>query len=316
MSKVTVVGAGNVGATVANVLAHKDIVNEVVLVDIKEDFAKGKALDTWQQAPVDYYSTKITGTSDYKDTKGSDIVVITAGIPRKPGMSRDDLISTNAKIVVSVAKSVLKYTKNPIFIIVSNPLDVMAYAALKATGLDPSRVIGMAGILDTARYRAFLSTELGVSPKDISAILMGGHGDTMVPLPRYTTVAGIPVTEMIAKGKLNKIVQRTKKGGGELVKLMGTSAWYAPGAAAAQMVESIIKDDGRIFPCSVFLQGEYGLKNIFLGVPVQLGKEGIKRILKLKLNAEEKKSLKVSAKHVSDVISSFKKMKLIPAAKK
>lgn len=316
MSKITVVGAGNVGATAANVLAHKDIVKEVVLLDIKEDFAKGKALDSWQQAPIDYYSTKITGTSDYRATKGSDIVIITAGIPRKPGMSRDDLISTNAKIVVSVSQSILKYTKNPIFIIVSNPLDVMAYATLMATGLDPKRVIGMAGILDTARYRAFLSTELGVSPKDIQAVLMGGHGDTMVPLPRFTTVAGIPVTDLITKSRLNQIVKRTKKGGGELVKLMGTSAWYAPGAAAAQMAESIIKDDGRIFPCSVWLEGEYGLKNIFLGVPVQLGKEGIKRILKLKLNVQEKKLLKTSAKHVNEVISSFKKMKLIPKSTK
>ncbi len=313
MSKITVVGAGNVGATAANVLAHKDLVKEVVLVDIKEDFAKGKALDSWQQAPIDYYSTKITGTSNYRDTKGSDIVIITAGIPRKPGMSRDDLISTNAKIVVSVTQSILKYSKKPIFIIVSNPLDVMAYAALKASGLDSSRVIGMAGILDTARYRAFLATELGVSPKDIQAVLMGGHGDSMVPLPRFTTVAGIPVTDMMTKGTLNKIVQRTKKGGGELVKLMGTSAWYAPGAAAAQMAESIIKDDGRIFPCSVWLDGEFGIKNTFLGVPVQLGKEGIKRILPLKLNATEKKLLKTSAKHVKAVIESFKKMKLIPA---
>ncbi|MBT8234419.1 MAG: malate dehydrogenase [Saprospiraceae bacterium] len=311
MSKVTVVGAGNVGATVANVLAHKDIVNEVVLVDIKGDFAKGKALDSWQQAPIDYYSTKLTGTSDYKDTKGSDIVVITAGIPRKPGMSRDDLIATNAKIVVSVTKSILKYSKNPIFIIVSNPLDVMSYACLKASKSKPSRVIGMAGILDTARYRAFLATELEVSPKDIQAVLMGGHGDTMVPLPRFTTVAGIPVTDMITKSKLNKIVERTKKGGGELVKLMGTSAWYAPGAAAAQMVESIVKDDGRIFPCSVWLEGEYGVKNMFLGVPVQLGKEGIKKIIKLKLNTDEKKLLKVSAKAVNAVIASFKKMKLV-----
>jgi len=311
MSKVTVVGAGNVGATVANVLAHKDIVKDIVLLDIKGNFAKGKALDSWQQAPIDYYSSTITGTDDYADTKGSDIVVITAGIPRKPGMSRDDLISTNAKIVVSVTKSILKYTKNPIIIIVSNPLDVMSYAALKASKLAPNRVFGMAGILDTARYRAFLATELDVSPKDIQAVLMGGHGDTMVPLPRYTTVAGIPVTEMITKSKLNKIVERTKKGGGELVKLMGTSAWYAPGAAAAQMVESIIKDDGRIFPCSAWLTGEYGVKNMYLGVPVQLGKEGIKRILKLKLNAEEKKGLRTSVKAVSSVIDSFKKMKLL-----
>ncbi|MDA8692468.1 malate dehydrogenase [Saprospiraceae bacterium] len=311
MSKVTVVGAGNVGATVANVLAHKDIVKDIVLVDIKGDFAKGKALDSWQQAPIDDYSSTLTGTSDYADTAGSDVVVITAGIPRKPGMSRDDLISTNAKIVVSVTKSILKYSKNPIIIIVSNPLDVMSYAALKASKLAPNRVFGMAGILDTARYRAFLATELEVSPRDIQAVLMGGHGDTMVPLPRYTTVAGIPVTEMIAKGKLNKIVERTKKGGGELVKLMGTSAWYAPGAAAAQMVESIVKDDGRIFPCSAWLTGEYGVKDMYLGVPVQLGKEGIKKIIKLKLNAEEKKGLKTSVKAVKSVISDFKKMKLV-----
>lgn len=311
MSKVTVVGAGNVGATVANVLAHKDIVNEVVLVDIKDDFARGKALDSWQQAPIDYYSTKIIGTGNYEDTKDSDIVVITAGIPRKPGMSRDDLISTNAKIVVSVTKSILKYSKDPIFIIVSNPLDVMSYACLQASKLAPSKVIGMAGILDTARYRAFLATELEVSPKDIQAVLMGGHGDTMVPLPRFTTVAGIPVTDMIRKSTLNKIVDRTKSGGGELVKLMGTSAWYAPGAAAAQMVESIVKDDGRIFPCSVWLEGQYGIKDMFLGVPVQLGKEGIKKIITLKLNTDEKKLLKVSAKAVKSVIDDFKKMKLV-----
>ncbi len=311
MSKVTVVGAGNVGATVANVLAHKDIVNEVVLLDIRGNFAKGKALDSWQQAPIDYYSTKLTGTDDYKDTKGSDIVVITAGIPRKPGMSRDDLISTNANIVVSVTKSIRKYSKKAIIIVVSNPLDVMTYAAFKASGSEPNKVFGMAGILDTARYRAFLATELKVSPKDISAILMGGHGDTMVPLPRYTTVAGIPVTEMITAAKLKAIVNRTKKGGGELVKLMGTSAWYAPGAAAAQMVESIIKDEGRIFPCCAWLTGQYGIKNMYLGVPVKLGKNGIEEILKLKLNKSEMKLLKNSANHVKDVMKTFNKMKII-----
>ena len=310
MSKVTVVGAGNVGATVANVLAHKDLVNEVVLVDIRGDFAKGKALDSWQQAPIDYYSTKLTGTDNYKDTKGSDIVVITAGIPRKPGMTRDDLISTNAGIVSSVTKSILKYSKNPIIIVVSNPLDVMTFAAFQASGLKPNRVFGMAGILDTARYRAFLATELKVSPKDIQAVLMGGHGDTMVPLPRYTTVAGIPVMEMIEKDKLNAIVERTKAGGGELVKLMGTSAWYAPGAAAAQMVESILKDEDRIFPCCAYLNGQYGLKNIFLGVPVKLGKEGIKEVLELKLNKTEMKSLHKSAGHVKEVMDVFNKMKI------
>jgi len=311
MSKVTVVGAGNVGATVANVLAHKDIVKQVVLLDLKGDFAKGKALDSWQQAPIDYYSTSLKGTDDYADTANSDIVVITAGIPRKPGMSRDDLISINAGIVTAVTKSILEHSKNPIIIIVSNPLDVMTYAAFKASGLDKTRVFGMAGILDTARYRAFLATELKVSPKDIQAVLMGGHGDTMVPLPRYTTVAGIPVTEMISDEKLDAIVQRTKKGGGELVKLMGTSAWYAPGAAAAQMVESIVKDDKRIFPCCALLEGEYGINDMFLGVPVQLGANGIERLIELQLNEDEMALLKGSADHVSAVMETFNGMGLL-----
>ena len=311
MSKVTVVGAGNVGATCANVLAHKDIVNEVVLLDIRGNFAKGKALDSWQQASIDYYSTKLTGTDDYKDTAGSDIVVITAGIPRKPGMSRDDLISTNARIVTSVTKSILEHSENPIIIIVSNPLDVMTYAAHKVSGLDKSRVFGMAGILDTARYRAFLATALDVSPKDLQAVLMGGHGDTMVPLPRYTTVAGIPVTEMIDKEALDAIVQRTKKGGGELVKLMGTSAWYAPGAAAAQMVATIVRDENRIFPCCALLEGEYGLNDIFLGVPVKLGKSGIKQVLELQLTEDELALLNDSAAHVRKVIGVFDDMNVI-----
>jgi len=311
MSKVTVVGAGNVGATVANVLAHKDLVKEVVLVDIKADLAAGKALDSWQQAPIDYYSTKLTGTGDYRKTRNSDIVVITAGVPRRPGMSRDDLISTNAKIVSSVTSSIMKYSKNPIIIVVSNPLDVMTYAAHKVSKLPASRVFGMAGILDTARYRAFLATALNVSPKDLQAVLMGGHGDTMVPLPRYTTVAGIPVTEMIEKKDLNAIVERTKKGGGELVKLMGTSAWYAPGAAAAQMVEAIIKDENRIFPCCAKLTGQYGLKDMFLGVPVKLGKKGINEVLELKLNKTELKSLHKSAAHVKAVMKVFNKMKVV-----
>lgn len=308
MSKVTVIGAGNVGATVANVLAHKDIVKEIVLVDIVGDLAKGKGLDTWQQAPIDHYSTSVTGTSDYKDTANSDIVVITAGIPRKPGMSRDDLISTNANIVTSVVKSILEYSKNPIIIVVSNPLDVMTYAALKASGLYKNRVFGMAGILDTARYRAFLATELNVSPKDIQALLMGGHGDTMVPLPRYTTVAGIPVTELIDKDKLDAIVERTKVGGGELVKLMGTSAWYAPGAAAAQMVEAIVKDENRIFPVCAKLTGEYGLNEVFVGVPVKLGINGIEDIIEVKLNDDEMALLKDSSAAVKSVMDVFDKM--------
>jgi malate dehydrogenase len=310
MSKVTVVGAGNVGATVANVLAHKDIVKEVVLLDIQGDLAKGKALDTWQQAPIDNYSTFIKGTADYADTKDSDIVVITAGVPRKPGMSRDDLISTNAKIVKIVTKSILEYSADPIIIVVSNPLDVMTYAAYKSAGIDKTKVFGMAGILDTARYRAFLATALEVSPKDIQAVLMGGHGDTMVPLPRYTTVAGIPVTELIDLADLEAIVSRTKMGGGELVKLMGTSAWYAPGAAAAQMVESIVRDENRIFPCCALLDGEYGLNDIFLGVPVKLGKNGISKVIELDLNDAEKQLLNESAVHVRNVMDVFNKMSL------
>ena len=310
MRKVTVVGAGNVGATCANVLAHKDIVNEVVLLDINGDLARGKALDSWQQAPIDYYSTKLRGTEDYRATRGSDIVVITAGVPRKPGMSRDDLISTNANIVTSVTKSIKKYSKKAIIIVVSNPLDVMTYAAYQASGFDSSRVFGMAGILDTARYRAFLATELDCSPKDLQAVLMGGHGDTMVPLPRYTTVAGIPVTELIEKDTLKGIVERTKKGGGELVGLMGTSAWYAPGAAAAQMVESIMKDENRIFPCCALLNGQYGLNDLFLGVPVKLGNTGIKEIMELKLNKSETKLLHKSADHVRTVIQTFEDMNI------
>jgi malate dehydrogenase len=311
MAKVTVVGAGNVGATVANVLAHKDLVNEVILLDIKGDMAKGKALDSWQQAPIDYYSTRLTGTDDYSQTANSDIVVITAGVPRKPGMSRDDLISTNAKIVASVTNSILEHSKEPIIIVVSNPLDVMTYAASKISNLPKHKVFGMAGILDTGRYRAFLASALDVSPKDIQAVLMGGHGDTMVPLPRYTTVAGMPVTDMIDKEALDAIVERTKKGGGELVKLMGTSAWYAPGAAAAQMVEAIVKDEKRIFPVCAHLEGQYGIQNMYLGVPVKLGRNGIEEIIELNLNEEENALLQDSAAHVKNVMDVFDNMNVL-----
>ncbi len=311
MSKITVVGAGNVGATCANVLAHSDAFNEVVLIDIQGNMAKGKALDTWQQAPIDGYSTRITGGDDYALTAGSDIVIITAGIPRKPGMSRDDLIATNAKIVVSVTKSILEHSKNPIIIVVSNPLDVMTYACWKASGLSDQRVLGMAGVLDTARYRAFLAEALDVSPKDIQAMLMGGHGDTMVPLPRYTTVSGIPVTELISKDKLDAILERTKVGGGELVNLMGTSAWYAPGAAAAQMAISMIRDEKRIYPCCVRLNGQYDLNDIFVGAPVKLGKNGIQEIIKLSLQKDEMESLHKSATAVKEVADALDAMKLI-----
>ena len=301
--KVTVVGAGNVGATCADVIARKEFVHEVVLLDIKEGIAEGKSLDIWQTAPINMYDTRTIGsTNDYSKTSNSDVVVITSGLPRKPGMSRDDLIATNAGIVRSVTENIIKYSPNTIVIVVSNPLDVMTYCAFLTAKIDSKRVFGMAGILDTARYRAFLAEALDISPKDIQAVLMGGHGDTMVPLPRYTTVAGIPVTELLSEEKLNAIVDRTKKGGGELVNLMGTSAWYAPGAAAAQMVEAIIKDSKRIFPCCALLNGEYGLKGIYLGVPVKLGKNGIEEIIELKLNAEEKALLAASAKAVKEVM--------------
>lgn len=301
--KVTVVGAGNVGATCADVIARKEFVNEVVLLDIKEGTAEGKSLDIWQTAPINLYDTRLTGsTNDYKATAGSKVVVITSGLPRKPGMSRDDLIATNAGIVRSVTENIVKHSPDCIIIVVSNPLDVMTYCAYLTAKFDSTRVFGMAGILDTARYRAFLAEALNISPKDIQAVLMGGHGDTMVPLPRYTTVAGIPVTELISKEKLDAIVERTKKGGGELVNLLGTSAWYAPGAAAAQMVEAVIKDSKRIFPCCAMLNGQYGLKDTYLGVPVKLGKAGIEEIIELKLNKDEMVLLQSSAKSVKEVM--------------
>ena len=301
--KVTVVGAGNVGATCADVLAQREIANEIVLLDIKEGFAEGKALDIWQTSPINLYDSRTVGsTNDYERTKDSDVVVITSGLPRKPGMSRDDLIATNAGIVKTVTENIVKYSPDAIIIVVSNPLDVMTYCAFLTAKTDPKKVFGMAGVLDTARYRAFLATELNVSPKDIQAVLMGGHGDTMVPLPRYTTVGGIPVTELIEESKLNEIIERTKFGGGEIVKLLGTSAWYAPGAAAAQMVEAVVRDQKRIFPVCAWLQGEYGIKDIYLGVPVILGKKGIEKIIELKLNDAEKALLAESAESVKSVM--------------
>ncbi|MDA0196740.1 MAG: malate dehydrogenase [Bacteroidetes bacterium] len=301
--KVTVVGAGNVGATCADVLAYREIANEVVVIDIKEGIAEGKALDIWQKAPINLYDTRTIGTTgDYSKTAGSEVVVITSGLPRKPGMSRDDLIGTNAGIVKSVTENIIQHSPDAIIIVVSNPLDVMTYQAHLSSGKSRNQVIGMAGILDTARYRAFLAEALDVSPKDIQAVLMGGHGDTMVPLPRYTTVAGIPVTELIGAEALNAIVERTKVGGGELVKLMGTSAWYAPGAAAAQMVEAIVRDQKRVFPVCIKLEGEYGIDNCYLGVPVILGKNGVEKVIELQLNADEMKLMKTSEGHVREVM--------------
>ncbi|AYB32098.1 malate dehydrogenase [Chryseolinea soli] len=307
--KVTVVGAGNVGATCADVLAYREVANEIVLVDIKEGLAEGKALDIWQKAPIDLYDSRTVGaTNDYSKSANSDVVVITSGLPRKPGMSRDDLIGTNAGIVKSVTENIIRHSPNAIVIVVSNPLDVMTYQAHLTSRLPRTRIMGMAGILDTARYRAFLAEALNVSPKDIQAILLGGHGDTMVPLPRYTTVAGIPVTELIDKDKLNAILERTKVGGGELVKLMGTSAWYAPGSAAAQMVEAIVKDQRRVFPVCIKLEGEYGIKDCYLGVPVVLGKNGVEKIIELDLNSEEKALMESSRKAVREVMDVLEKL--------
>ncbi len=307
--KVTVVGAGNVGATCANVLATREVANEVVLLDIKDGFAEGKALDIWETAPINLYDTRTVGaTNDYSKTAGSEVVVITSGLPRKPGMSRDDLIATNSGIVKSVTNSILEYSPDAIIIVVSNPLDVMTYCAYLTANKPSHKVMGMAGILDTARYRAFLAEALDCSPKDIQAVLMGGHGDTMVPLPRYTTVGGIPVTELIDSDKLEAIVARTKKGGGEIVNLLGTSAWYAPGAAAAQMVEAIVRDQKRIFPVCAWLTGEYGINDLYIGVPVKLGKNGIEEIIELELSADEKALLSESEKAVRSVADVLDRM--------
>ncbi|TVQ65493.1 MAG: malate dehydrogenase [Balneolaceae bacterium] len=314
--KVTVVGAGgNVGSTVALTLADRDFVKEIVMLDIErkegdKSFypSKGRALDQWQTAPITNFDTFLKGTVNYEDTAGSDVCVITAGIPRKPGMSRDDLLSINGNIVKSVTEELVKYSPDTIIIVVSNPLDVMTYVAHAASGLDVKKVMGMAGILDTARYRAFLAEELNISPKDIQATLMGGHGDTMVPLPRYTTIAGIPVTHFIGEEKLNEIIERTKSGGGELVGLMGTSAWYAPGAAAAQMVEAILLDQNRIFPCAAYCDGEFGIKDLFIGVPVKLGKGGIKEIVEIDLNESETELLRASENAVRSTLEDFKKL--------
>lgn len=308
MAKVTVVGAGNVGATVADVLAYREVANEVVLLDIKEGVSEGKALDIFQKAPVTMYDTRTVGvTNDYSKTAKSDVVVITSGLPRKPGMTRDDLIGVNSGIVKSVVEQVVKYSPKAVLIIVSNPLDVMTYQAHLTSKFPRNRVIGMAGVLDTARYKAFIAEALNVSVKDVQAQLLGGHGDTMVPLPRYTNVGGIPVTELLPKKKLDAIVERTKNGGGELVKLMGTSAWYAPGASAAAMVEAIVKDQKRVFPCCVKLEGEYGIDDCYLGVPVVLGKKGVEKVLQLKLTKEENALLQTSRQHVLEVMNVLNK---------
>ncbi|HET6566761.1 MAG TPA: malate dehydrogenase [Rhodothermales bacterium] len=311
--KVTVIGAGNVGATAAECVARKDMVKEVVLIDIVEGLPQGKALDMQEAAPIHLFDTRVRGTNDYADTANSDVCVITAGLARKPGMSRDDLLGKNASIVRSVTEQFVSRSPNAIIIVVSNPLDVMTYVAYTASGFPNNRVMGMAGVLDTARYRAFIATELGVSVRGIQALLMGGHGDTMVPLPRFTMVGGVPLTELLGEQKINEIVERTKFGGGEIVKLMGTSAWYAPGAAAAEMVEAIVKDSGRILPCAAMFTGQYGSQDLFIGVPVRLGRGGIEEIIEVELNEAEKQLLKQSADAVKAGVADLERILQAPA---
>lgn len=312
IKKITVIGAGNVGATAANVVAHKDIANEVVLLDIKEGMAEGKALDIWQSSSINNFNTRVRGvTNDYLATKGSGIIIITSGLPRKPGMSRDDLIKTNAQIVKDVTEKAIKYSPDAVIIIVSNPLDVMTYAAYKTAKKHKNKVFGMAGTLDTGRYKAFLAEALDVSPKCINALLLGGHGDTMVPLPRFTSVSGIPVTQLLGDDVLEKIVNRTRKGGGELVGLMGTSAWYAPGAAAAQLAEAIVDNQKRVFPVCAYLEGEYGYENIYIGVPAIIGRNGIQEIIQIDMNEDEKKLFDESAKSVRSVMKVLDDMNII-----
>lgn len=307
VNKITVVGAGNVGATAAQRIAEKELARTVVMVDVADGIPQGKGLDQWESAPIEMFDSRVVGSTTYDETAGSDIVVITAGIARKPGMSRDDLLNTNAGIVKSVSEQVKATSPNAIVIVVSNPLDVMCYVAKQVTGFPRERVIGMAGVLDTARYRSFIAMELDVSVRDIQAMVLGGHGDTMVPLISYTTVSGIPITQLMAKDKLDAIVDRARNGGAEIVKFLKTgSAYYAPSSGAVQMVEAIVRDQKRILPCSAWLDGEYGMKGLYLGVPVKLGRGGMEKILEVSLTADEKAALEKSAQAVREPMSVIK----------
>lgn len=307
VNKITVVGAGNVGATTAQRLAEKELARQVVMVDVAEGIPQGKGLDQWESAPIEGFDSRIIGTNSYDETANSDIVVITAGIARKPGMSRDDLLNTNAGIVKQVSEQIKKSSPKAILIIVSNPLDVMSYVAMQVTGFPRERVLGMAGVLDTARYRSFLAEAADVSVRDIQAMVLGGHGDTMVPLISYTSVSGIPITQLIPKDKLDAIVARTRAGGGEIVKHLKTgSAYYAPSAAAVQMCEAIARDQKRILPCAAWLQGEYGLRDLFLGVPCKLGRAGLEKIYEVELTADERSALEASAEAVREPMRAVK----------
>ncbi|HEY3286701.1 MAG TPA: malate dehydrogenase [Gemmatimonadaceae bacterium] len=307
VNKITVVGAGNVGATTAQRIAEKELARSVVMVDIADGIPQGKGLDQWESAPIELFDSRVTGTTTYEATAGSDIVVITAGIPRKPGMSRDDLLNTNAGIVGSCAAEVAKTSPNAIIIVVSNPLDVMCYVAMKVSGFPRQRVLGMAGILDTARFRSFIAEKLDVSVRDIQAMVLGGHGDTMVPLISYTSISGIPITQFLSKEELEPLVVRARNGGGEIVKYLKTgSAYYAPSSGAVQMVEAIVNDQKRILPCAAWLEGEYGMKGLFLGVPCKLGRNGLEKVVEIELSADEKAALEKSADAVREPMSVVK----------
>jgi malate dehydrogenase len=307
VNKITVVGAGNVGATTAQRLAEKELARRVVLVDIQEGIPQGKGLDQWESAPIEGFDTRVTGTNTYEETAGSEIVVVTAGIARKPGMSRDDLLNTNAGIVKQVSENIRDTSPDAIIIVVSNPLDVMSYVAKQVTGFPRERVLGMAGALDTARFRSFIAEALDVSVRDIQAMVLGGHGDTMVPLISCTSVSGIPVTQLMSAEKLQAIVDRTRAGGAEIVKYLKTgSAYYAPSAAAVQMCEAIIRDQKRILPCAAWLEGEYGMSGLFLGVPCKLGRAGLEQILEVELTLEERDALAKSAEAVREPMAAVR----------
>lgn len=306
--KISIIGAGNVGATAAQRLADKEL-GDIVLVDIIEGMPQGKALDLAEAAPIEGYDVKLVGSNGYKETADSDIVIITSGLPRKPGMSRDDLLRTNADIVASVTEQVMRYSPNPIIIVVSNPLDAMCHVALNKSGLSRERVIGMAGVLDSARMRYFIAEALNVSVENVTAFVLGGHGDTMVPLPRYSTVAGIPIPDLLPKEKISEIVERTRNGGAEIVNLLKTgSAYYAPSAAIVEMVEAILKDKKKILPCAAYLEGEYGISGLFIGVPVKLGARGIEEIIQINLTTEERAALQRSAAAVQELVNALGKM--------
>jgi malate dehydrogenase len=307
LNKIAVVGAGNVGATAAQRLAERELARSVVLVDVIEGVPQGKALDQWESAPIERFDTRVIGANDYAPAAGSELVVVTAGIARKPGMSRDDLVRTNADIVKQVSLAIRQHCPDAIVVVVSNPLDVMCWVTKEVTGFPRERVIGMAGVLDTARYRAFLAEALDVSVEDIQAMVLGGHGDTMVPLVSYTTVSGIPIAQLLDRATLERIVKRTRDGGAEIVSYLKTgSAYYAPSAAVTQMVEAIVRDKRRILPCAAWVQGEYGVSGIYLGVPCKLGRKGLERILEVKLSADEAAALQQSAAAVKETMAAVK----------